>query len=207
MNRFRASKYKNTAPRLPARPDWISDIRAGSAVSCGNHIKSSCAFIAFNTDSPGGGSLGILSLENGNQDKRQVAELQCHADLVTDFDFSPFDDGLLATCSADETVKLWRLPGSVEQVSSAQNVTLGPETTRVECVLFHPSADGVLASGAGNTVKIWDLTQQKAFTALEDHGDQIQSLTWKKDGCLLGSSSKDKKLRVFDPRANSSAVQ
>uniref|UniRef100_UPI00398F50E3 coronin-7-like n=1 Tax=Pristiophorus japonicus TaxID=55135 RepID=UPI00398F50E3 len=207
MNRFRASKYKNTVPRLPGRADWISDIRAGSAVSYGNHIKSSCAFIAFNTNSPGGGSLGILSLKNGNQDKRQVSELQCHADQVTDFDFSPFDDGLLATCSADVTVKLWRLPDTVEQVSSAQNITLGPEAARVECVLFHPTADGVLASGAGSTAKIWDLTQQKALAALEDHGDQIQSLTWKKDGCLLGSSSKDKKLRLFDPRTKPSAVQ
>ncbi|XP_067912776.1 coronin-7-like [Heterodontus francisci] len=207
MKRFRASKYRNIAPRLPARADWINDIRAGSAVSYGNHIKSSCAFIAFNANSPGGGSLGILPLENGNWDKQQVSELQCHADLVTDFDFSPFDDGLLATCSADVTVKLWRLSDAVEQVSSAQNITLGPEAVRVEYVLFHPSADGVLASGAGNTAKIWDLTQQKALTALEDHGDQIQSLTWKKDGCLLGSSSKDKKLRVFDPRAMCSAVQ
>ncbi|XP_041062186.1 coronin-7-like [Carcharodon carcharias] len=207
MNRFRASKYRNTAPRLPARAEWISDIRAGSAVSYGNHIKSSCTFIAFNANSPGGGSLGILPLETGNQVKRHVSELLCHADLVTDFDFSPFDDGLLATCSADATVKLWRLPDAVEQVSSARNVTLGPEAVRVECVLFHPSADGVLASGAGKTAKIWDLTQQKAMAALEDHGDQIQSLTWKKDGCLLGSSSKDKKLRIFDPRAMCSAVQ
>ncbi|XP_078096606.1 coronin-7 [Mustelus asterias] len=207
MNRFRGSKYRNIAPRLPRRVDWIHDIRAGSAVSYGNHIKSSCAFIAFNTNSAGGGSLGILPLETGNQDKQQVSELHCHADLVTDFDFSPFDDGLLATCSADVMVKLWRLPDAVEQVSSAQNVTLGPEAERVECVLFHPSADGVLASGAGNTAKVWDLTQQKALAALEDHGDQIQSLTWKKDGCLLGSSSKDKKLRVYDPRATCSAVQ
>ncbi|XP_051877130.1 coronin-7 isoform X3 [Pristis pectinata] len=187
--------------------DWISNIRTGSAVSYGNHIKSSCAFIAFNANSPGGGTLGILSLENGSRDKQQVSELPCHADLVTDFDFSPFDDALLATCSADTTVKLWRIPESVEQISGTQNVTLGPEATRVECVLFHPSADAVLASGAGNVAKVWDLTQQKALAALEDHGDQIQSLTWKGDGCLLGSSCKDKMLRVFDPRAKSSAVQ
>ncbi|XP_043567419.1 coronin-7-like [Chiloscyllium plagiosum] len=207
MNRFRTSKYKNTVPRLPGRADWINDIKSSSAASYGNHIKSSCAFIAFNAQSPGGGTLGILPLETGNGDKRQVLELHCHADLVTDFDFSPFDDELLATCSADVMVKLWRLPDTFQQVSSGQNITLGPEAVRVECVLFHPSADGVLASGAGNTAKIWDVSQKKAMAALEDHGDQIQSLTWKKDGCLLGSSSKDKKLRIFDPRATTSAVQ
>lgn len=32
---------------------WISDIRAGTTPSCGNHIKSSCHLIAFNSDRPG----------------------------------------------------------------------------------------------------------------------------------------------------------
>lgn len=32
---------------------WISDIRAGTAPSCGNHIKSSCSLIAFISDRPG----------------------------------------------------------------------------------------------------------------------------------------------------------
>ncbi|XP_069762357.1 coronin-7-like [Narcine bancroftii] len=207
MSRFKASKYKNTAPQLPARGDWINGIRTASVVSCGNHIKASCAFIAFNANSPGGGTLGILSLENGSWDKRQVSELACHADLVTDFDFSPFDDGLLATSSADATVKLWRLPDDVKQMSTALSLALGPEEVRVECVLFHPAADGVLASGAGKVAKVWDLTQQKPLAALEDHGDQIQSLTWKGDGRFLGSSCKDKMLRIFDPRTKSSAVQ
>uniref|UniRef100_A0A4W3IAY1 Coronin n=1 Tax=Callorhinchus milii TaxID=7868 RepID=A0A4W3IAY1_CALMI len=109
-------------------------------------------------------------------------------DAVTDFDFCPFDDWLLATCSADETVKLWRFSGS--SAKSEAVVTLGPEAVRIECVLFHPAADGVLTTGAGNTAKVWDLTRQKAFVALEDHGDQIQSLCWKQDGSLLGSSCK-----------------
>eukprot|EP00061_Rhincodon_typus_P017906 g46836.t1 len=33
--------------------DWINDIKSNSAASYGNHIKSSCAFIAFNAHSPG----------------------------------------------------------------------------------------------------------------------------------------------------------
>lgn len=32
---------------------WISGIRAGTNPSCGNHIKSSCSLIAFNSDRPG----------------------------------------------------------------------------------------------------------------------------------------------------------
>uniref|UniRef100_A0A4W3HRZ1 Coronin n=1 Tax=Callorhinchus milii TaxID=7868 RepID=A0A4W3HRZ1_CALMI len=186
MNRFRVSKFRNTAAQVPPRAAWITDIRAAPAPSCSNHIKSSSTLIAFSTSNPG--SLGIVPLENGNREQQLVSELPCHGDAVTDFDFCPFDDWLLATCSADETVKLWRFSGS--SAKSEAVVTLGPEAVRIECVLFHPAADGVLTTGAGNTAKVWDLTRQKAFVALEDHGDQIQSLCWKQDGSLLGSSCK-----------------
>uniref|UniRef100_A0A8C6X8T1 Coronin n=1 Tax=Naja naja TaxID=35670 RepID=A0A8C6X8T1_NAJNA len=85
-------------------------------------------------------------------------------DVVTDFDFSPFDQQLLATGSADEVVKVWRLLESGQDLSSSPHVTLGPEGSRVEVLLFHPTADGVLASAAGKTVKIWDVEQQQILT-------------------------------------------
>ncbi|XP_058851709.1 coronin-7-like isoform X1 [Acipenser ruthenus] len=207
MNRFKASKFKNTTPKIPKKDEWISDVRAGSAASCGNHIKSSCSLIAFNTEQGGGGVLGLVSLDNGNEGKRSVSQLHCHADLVTDFDFSPFDDFLLATCSADETVKVWRLPESGQTVPSSPGVTLSPGGGRVENVLFHPTADGVLATSAGRVATVWDAAQQSQLAALEDHGDQIQSLSWKQDGSLIATSCKDKKLRIFDPRAQLTAVQ
>ncbi|XP_010220481.1 PREDICTED: coronin-7-like [Tinamus guttatus] len=42
---------------------------------------------------------------------------------------------------------------------------------------------------------------------LDAHGDQLQSLSWKQDGRLLGTACKDKKLRIFDPRASAAASQ
>ncbi|KAB0382845.1 hypothetical protein FD755_004762, partial [Muntiacus reevesi] len=126
---------------------WISDIRAGTAPSCGNHIKASCSLIAFNSDRPG--VLGIVPLESQGEDKRQVTHLGCHSDLVTDLDFSPFDDFLLATASADRTVKLWRLPASGQALPSGPGLLLGPEDAQVEVLQFHPTADGVLLSAAG----------------------------------------------------------
>ena len=41
--------------------------------------------------------------------------------------------------------------------------------------------------------------------ALGGHEDLIQSFTWKGDGSLVASSCKDKKLRLFDPRAGTAA--
>lgn len=61
-------------------------------------------------------------------------------------------------------VKVWRLLESGQDLSSSPHVTLGPEGSRVEVLLFHPTADGVLASAAGKAVKIWDVEQQQILT-------------------------------------------
>ncbi|XP_051487868.1 coronin-7 isoform X2 [Apus apus] len=205
MNRFKASKFRHTEARLPRREAWIGGIRAGSVTPCGNQVQASCHWIAFSAEAAG--VLGIVPLECEDGGKRTVSQLCCHSDVVTDFDFSPFDQLLLATGSADETVKLWRLPGSSQDMPSSAGLTLGPGGGPVDVLKFHPTADGVLASGAGKQVTLWDLGQQQPLTALSPHGDQLQSLAWKRDGCLLGTSCKDKKLRIFDPRASPAASQ
>ncbi|KAM6352695.1 coronin-7-like isoform 3-T4 [Alca torda] len=205
MNRFKASKFRHTEARLPRREAWIGGIRAGSIASCGNHVKASCRWIAFNAEAAG--VLGIVPLECEDGGKRTVSQLCCHSDVVTDFDFSPFDQLLLATGSADETVKVWRLPESGKDMPGGAGLTLGPGGHPVDVLQFHPTADGILASGAGKQVTVWDVGQQQPLTALDPHSDQLQSLAWKPDGRLLGTSCKDKKLRIFDPRASPAASQ
>ncbi|XP_006874969.1 PREDICTED: coronin-7 [Chrysochloris asiatica] len=204
MHRFKVSKFRHTEARPPRREAWITDIRAGTTPSCGNHIKSSCSLIAFNSDRPG--VLGIVPLD-GQGEKRHVTHLGCHSDLVTDFDFSPFDDFLLATGSADRTVKLWRLPASSQALPTVPGLVLGPEAVQVEALQFHPTADGVLVSTAGKIAKVWDVAKQLPLTELTDHGDLVQSAAWSRDGALLGTACKDKQLRVFDPRAKAKASQ
>ncbi|XP_074866458.1 coronin-7 isoform X2 [Carettochelys insculpta] len=168
-------------------------------------MKASCRWIAFNASSAG--VLGIVPLESQDGGQRAVSQLCCHSDAVTDFDFSPFDALLLATGAADETVKVWRLPESGQDLPSCPGVTLGPAGCQVQTLQFHPTADAVLASGAGRTAQVWDVAQQRALTALEPHGDLIQSVAWRQDGALLGTSSKDKQLRIFDPRTKPAAAQ
>ncbi|XP_061848120.1 coronin-7 isoform X2 [Colius striatus] len=205
MNRFKASKFRHTEARLPRREACIVGIRAGCAAGSGSQVKAGCRWVAFSTEAAG--VLGIVALECEDGGTRTVSQLCCHSDVVTDFDFSPFDQLLLATGSADETVKVWHLPKSGQDMPSAAGLTLAPGGGPVDVLQFHPTADGVLASGAGKRVTVWDVGQQEPLTALEAHGDQLRSLTWKRDGRLLGTSCKDKKLRIFDPRASPAASQ
>ncbi|KAM5198658.1 coronin-7 [Hipposideros larvatus] len=205
MSRFKVSKFRHTEARPPRREAWISDIRAGTTPSCGNHIKSSCSLIAFNSDRPG--VLGIVPLEGRGEDKRHVTHLGCHSDLVTDLDFSPFDDFLLATGSADRMVKLWRLPASGQALPSGPGLVLGPEDTQVEVLQFHPTVDGILVSAAGTAVKVWDVAKQQPLIELAAHRDLVQGAVWSRDGALVGTTCKDKQLRIYDPRAKPEASQ
>uniref|UniRef100_A0A8K9WWY0 Coronin n=1 Tax=Oncorhynchus mykiss TaxID=8022 RepID=A0A8K9WWY0_ONCMY len=160
-----------------------------SFTSQGNHIKSSTRLVAFNTDQAG--MLGLTSVEPGSDGKWTVTVIPCHADLITDLDFSPFDDNLLATCSADETVKLWRVCEPEQEQPGGAEVTLCPGEGRLELVAFHPTSSGLLAVGSTKTAQLWDTSrQQSPLAALEPHGDQLQSLSWKQDGSLLASSCK-----------------
>jgi len=56
-------------------------------------------------------------------------------------------------------------------------------------------------------VKIWDIEKGQSIFDYGGHGDIIQSVSWNYNGSLLGSASKDKKIRVFDPRTAGTALE
>lgn len=51
--RFKASKYKNAAPKLPKPDEWVRDLNIGSYQVNGQVIKASASFMAFNADVAG----------------------------------------------------------------------------------------------------------------------------------------------------------
>ena len=67
-------------------------------------------------------------------------------------------------------------------------------------MLFNPAAENVLASAAGDfTVKLWDIESGSSKLSLKV-GEVIQSLSWSANGSLLVTTSRDKKLRIWDAR-------
>uniref|UniRef100_A0A671T740 Coronin n=1 Tax=Sinocyclocheilus anshuiensis TaxID=1608454 RepID=A0A671T740_9TELE len=196
--------------------DWIANVRGGSFSSQGKHIKSSCSLVAFNTDQavcPSSLSLPV-------------------PDLVTDLDFSPFDDYLLATCSADETVKLWRVCDLDQDQPNNAEVTLSTADGRLEIVLFHPVASGLLAVASARGVQVWDVTRDAALTGkhtpsvfipttitalntrfslcVQGHqGNRDSRVLWVKDDNLLTTGfnqMRQQEVRLWDSRKLSSSL-
>uniref|UniRef100_A0A8C0BUP1 Coronin n=1 Tax=Buteo japonicus TaxID=224669 RepID=A0A8C0BUP1_9AVES len=133
---------------------WIGGIRAGSITSCGNHVKASCPLIPPSCDVGSPGVLRDQSLE-----KQQAQVKRC---------WHPARSGSpalgLTYLFLGLQVKVWRLPESGQDMPSNAGLTLGPGGGPVDMLQFHPTADGVLASGAGKRVTIWDVAQQQPLT-------------------------------------------
>lgn len=133
--------------------------------------------------------------------------LHAHSDTVTDLGFSPFHDGLLATASQDGLVKIWHIPeGGLKESLLDAECTFSHRQKRVETVGFHPTSDCLLHSTSAGTIILYDLTAENEFFCSNEHPDTIQSLSWKQDGTTMATSSKDKKVRVVDPRSNNPIV-
>lgn len=89
-----------------------------------------------------------------------VPLIKGHAGPIIDFDFSPFNDSLLATASEDGIIKLWIIPdeGITHDVTEC-DAELRGHSKKIVLAKFHPSSDYTLAScGSDNTVRIWDIS-------------------------------------------------
>ncbi|XP_015593295.1 coronin-7 isoform X2 [Cephus cinctus] len=198
--RFKASKYKNAAPIVPKPEACIRDISVGSYQTYGNNIAASAAFMAFNVDH-NGSSLAVLPLDDCGRKSKTMPLLHAHADTVTDMDFSPFHDGLLATGSQDCLVKLWHIPeAGLEESLCNPECTFSHRQRRVEAVRWHPTAENLLTTVSYTNLSLWDVVSQQELFSNNEHAEVIQSLSWKQDGTILATSCKDKQVRIIDPR-------
>nr|XP_022903433.1 coronin-7 isoform X1 [Onthophagus taurus] len=205
--RFKASKYKNAAPIVPKMENTVRDICIGSYQTYGNNIAASGKFMAFNWDHAGS-SLAVLPLDDSGRKSKLMPLLHAHTDTVTDMDFSPFHDGLLATGSQDCLIKIWNIPeGGLQESLSNPECVFSYKQKRVETVGFHPIAEFLLHSTSYTTLNLWDLISEKEIFSNQDHMEVIQSVSWKRDGTLLATSCKDKQVRIIDPRIQNSCVQ
>ncbi|KAK2935667.1 hypothetical protein FoTM2_003610 [Fusarium oxysporum f. sp. vasinfectum] len=107
----------------------------------------------------------------------------------------------------DGKVFIWEVPEGFTLHTDAEEITdvapvskLAGHPRKVGQVLFNPAAENILASASGDfTVKLWDVSTGQSPLALK-HNDIVQSLSWNASGSMLVTTSRDKKIRVWDVR-------
>ena len=132
-----------------------------------------------------------------------------HAGPVIDFDFSPFNDNLLATASEDGTVKFWIIPDDgIHKDVTEFDAELKGHSKKLIFAKYHPASDYTMAtSGADSTVRVWDISNQKCVQTFDDIQSTTTGLEWSFNGSLLAILTKEKILNVFDPRKEGSVLK
>jgi len=138
----------------------------------------------------------------------QVPVFNVHKAKVLDMDFNPFYDDLLGLASEDGTATMVRIPDEMKENVREPLVRLEGHQKRVGAIRFNPAAANIVATGSYDpSVKIWDVAAQAQVCSYEAFDDFIQSMAWNSSGSLLSVTAKDKKFRIFDPRATETAIE
>jgi len=203
MSQFvRASKVRHVFCD-PVKPEHTyQNFKLSTATGDHNYIKGNTKYFAVPT-SAGGGALAIVPYEREGKQDAQPPCLDAHKGPVLDFDFNPFHDHIIATGGDDAHIMVWGItPGGLTADMREPLVDISEHQRKVSVMLFHPTAEHVLASGsADNFVKILDVEKGASQFSVEHTGGVIYDVAWSYTGDQLFSACKDKFVRIIDPRS------
>ncbi|MBE9011151.1 AAA-like domain-containing protein [Pseudanabaenaceae cyanobacterium LEGE 13415] len=111
-----------------------------------------------------------------------------HAGGIRCVSFSPDGDSV-ATCSEDQTVKLWRTDGS-------QIATLKGHSGSVFATAFSPDGELIATGGADNSVRLWS-HDGWSTARLEGHAGTIYSIAFSPDGRAIATGSGDSTIKLW----------
>ncbi|XP_077400441.1 coronin-2A-like isoform X2 [Vanacampus margaritifer] len=211
---FHCSKFRHVFGKASGRERSYD----GIPITRGVHDNQYCAvnpcFIAMVTECTGGGSFLVLPIHHTGRVDPQHPRVCGHRAQVLDVKWNPFDDSCIASCSEDCTVKIWDIPlcGIQRNLTQARKTLIG-HSRRVGLIEWHPTAESLLLSSAYDyKVLLWDVSQDGAvlrcpvrvIMAPVHHRFPSEmlllSVSFNQEGNRLAVASKDRRVRVLDPR-------
>ncbi|KAF1942826.1 coronin-6 [Clathrospora elynae] len=210
----RASKYRHVFGKGSKKEQCYDNLRISKNAWDTNLIKANPEYVSVNWEASGGGAFAVIPINERGRAPDQLPLFRGHTAAVLDTDWSPFNDSLISSASDDGKVFIWKVPENFtlhtdaeEPADVAPVAKLSGHMRKVGHVLFNTAAENVLASSSGDyTVKLWDVEAGTPQLTLK-HNDIVQSMSWSPDGSLLVTTSRDKKLRVWDVRQEKPAQE
>eukprot|EP00727_Mastigamoeba_balamuthi_P012726 m51a1_g8076 putative actin binding protein (450) ;mRNA; r:189368-191244 len=209
MSKFvRSSKFRHVFGTAAKPEHCYLGTKPANHAWDSNFITCNTRFFAMMWQSAGGGVYAVLPYEQQGK-LAEIPLVSVHKGAVLDLDCHPFNDSLVASASEDCNICICSIPeGGLKENLSTPVQTLQGHKRKVGTVNFHPCASNVLASSASDTtVKIWDIEKGDEMFSIGGHSDIVQSCSWNKNGSLIASACRDKKLRVLDPRAQTTVSE
>lgn len=183
-------------------------ISVDSAHSLTEVTQVRCGWITQVLWSPDGTTLAIAHAEGvrlfvGQFGGDPKYTLTGHGGHVKGAAFSP-NGRVLATVSADTTIKLWDTSALIEGVSEI--TALRGHTDSVDAVAFSPDNRTLASASADGTVRVWDIQTRSLLHIFEGHEREVTSVIFAMGGHILISGSWDNTLRLWDVRGETAGA-
>lgn len=207
----RASKYRHVFGQAAKRELCYENLKITKNAWDSNIINTNGKYLFVNWAASGGGAFAVIPLSEVGKAPDTVPLFRGHKGPVLDTAYNPFNEQQVVSCSEDGKILLWDIPEDYsfhnyvdedDQVKDfvEPSKVLSGHTRKVGHVQFHPCAENVLASSSLDyTVKIWNVETGKDEITLQ-HKDLVTSFAFNYNGSLLATTSRDKKLRIWDIR-------
>lgn len=117
-----------------------------------------------------------------------------HVMRVDGIAFSP-NGQLLASGSADNTVKLW------DTASKREVRTLAGHTAGVKAVAFRPDGQWLASGGIGGNIKFWDVASGRELQNLGGNGS-VSTIAFSPDGRWFAAGNMEKVIKLWDLKTN-----
>lgn len=229
MSRFvRPSKYRHVYPNVAKKEACYENVKVSNNAWDTNLIAANGKYISINWNASGGGAFAVLPINRPGKLPDIYPLCRGHTATVLDTAFSPFQDNVVASASDDGTIGLWKIDdanfdqldwsdkerernGGVKDFEPLARVSGGGR--KVGQLIWNPTASNLVAAATGDhVVKLFDVSQVSTAASspsisLRGFTDTIQSLDWDWTGTTLIATSRDRKIRTFDPRQGENPVQ
>ena len=124
-----------------------------------------------------------------------ATQLTQHSDQVRDVAFSP-DGRILATASADRTIRLWNAANG-----KPHGKPLTGHTAGVAAVAFSPDGKLLASASDDQTLQLWSTARgTPRGPPLEGHTAAVTDVAFSPDGTKLASASRDRSVRLWNAR-------
>ncbi len=121
--------------------------------------------------------------------QQQLRTLSGHTQQIHAIAFNP-DGTLIASGSADKTLKLWTLNGAIISTFLGHRLA-------VNAVAFHPISPLIASASADTTIRLWHLDGE-LDRILTGHTQAVRAIAFSPTGQLLASGGEDKTIRLWD---------
>jgi len=204
----RSSKFRHVFGTVAKKENCYDGVKPSRSAWDSNKVAASSKFVACIWDASGGGAFAVLDSSHTGK-LGQFPLVTGHSGEVLDIDFSPFNPNVIVSVSDDCYGKIWSIPdGGLKENMNEPAQTLSGHKRKIGTCNFHPTANNIVATTSSDfSAKVWDVETGAVRNDVSGHTDIINSSCWDYVGNTYLTASKDKKIRIFDPRSGTIASE